>query len=300
MRATFGKTIKKIAQKDKKTIQLTGDLGHGVFEELSEAIGPRFINAGVAEHNMATVASGLAYVGFKPWIYSVAPFVTIKVLEELRNDVALINANVKIVGLGGGYDYAIAGPTHHILQDVAMMLTLPNVRIFAPAVVEDIEPIMLKMHARHGPDYIRLTKAEKLPIKIPKYKPLRLLSQGKKVTLIVLGSMVKDVVPALTEILTSNRVDLWVVCEMPFKLDKELVNSINKTNNVCVIEEHVKTGGLGEFLSYNFTQNQIRVNKFTHLFAKGYPSKRYGSRNFYLKQSGLDRESISKTISKII
>lgn len=300
MRVTFGKYITTLAKKDKKVTILTGDLGHGVFEELAESIGPRFINAGVAEHNMVTTAAGMSYVGMKPWIYSAAPFVTIKVLEEIRNDVSYQNNNVKIVGLGGGHDYSILGPTHHILQDVAMMLTLPNMRVFAPAVAEDMEPIMLKMYTRRGPDYIRLTKAEKLSIKIPRYKPLRRLSEGKKVTVIVLGSMIKDVVPGIINLLDTKKIDLWVVCELPFKIEKELLSSINKTKNICIIEEHVRTGGLGEYMSYYFTQNHISLNKFTHLFAKNSPPKRYGSRNFYLKQTGLDSKSIKKAVSKLI
>lgn len=300
MRFAFGKTIHKISSKDKKVVVLTGDLGHGVFEELAETVGPRFINAGVAEHNMVTVASGLAYTGLQSWIYSVAPFVTIKILEELRNDVALLNADVKIVGLGGGYDYAIAGPTHHALQDVAVMLSLPNVRIFAPAVDKDLEPIIKKMHKRHGPDYLRLTKAEKVPIAVPDYKPLRKLTDGKNITVVVLGSLIKDVVPALLPNLTSHKIDLWVVCELPFKPDKNLLTSINKTKNICIIEEHVRLGALGSYMSQFFMENGIRLNRFTHLYAKGYPSKRYGSRNFYLKQSGLDRESIARSIKKLL
>src|SRR5258708_5014050 len=118
MRYAFAKIIEKIAQKDKKVVFMTGDLGYHAFEKLKAVMGNRFINAGVAEHNMVTAAAGMAYAGLKPWIYSIAPFVTVKVLEEIRNDVYLPNYNVKIVGLGGGYDYGIAGPTHHALSDV--------------------------------------------------------------------------------------------------------------------------------------------------------------------------------------
>src|SRR3989338_3456217 len=141
MRYLFGKYFQNIAEKDKKSIFMTGDLGFNAFEPLQEAIGARFINAGVAEHNMVTAAAGLAYAGFKPWIYSIAPFVSIKVLEEIRNDVSIPNNNVKIVGLGGGYDYAIAGPTHHILQDVSMILSLQNFKVYAPGFSEGIEEI---------------------------------------------------------------------------------------------------------------------------------------------------------------
>ena len=216
MRIFFGRNITNLAIKDKKIVVLTGDLGHGVFEKLQEAVGFRFINAGVAEHNMATVAAGLAYSGMKPWIYSVAPFVTIKILEEIRNDISLPNFNVKIVGLGAGYDYAIAGPTHHILQDVSMMLSLQNFKVYAPGFAEDLEPIMKKMSLEKNPSYLRISKAEKSDIKIPHFSPLRNLVKGSKVTVIVLGSIINKVLPALEGIEKKNLIDLWLVSEMPF------------------------------------------------------------------------------------
>src|SRR3990167_8515564 len=118
MRYKFADNLLKIAKKDKKIVLMTGDLGAHLFEPLREELGDRFINAGVAEHNMVTAAAGMAYAGLKPWIYSIAPFVTVKVLEEIRNDICLPNYNVKIIGLGGGYDYGIAGPTHHAINEI--------------------------------------------------------------------------------------------------------------------------------------------------------------------------------------
>ena len=300
MRITFGKYITKLAKKNKKIVLLTGDLGHGVFEELAESIGPRYINAGVAEHNMTTAAAGLAYTGMIPWIYSAAPFVTIKVLEEIRNDIAYPNNNVKIVGLGGGFDYGMLGPTHHILQDISMMMSLPNMKIYAPAIAEDLIPIMDRMVKHSGPDYLRLTKAEEVPIKFPTYRAVRNLARGNKLTVIVLGSIIKDVVAGVLPLLKLNKIDLWVVSEMPFKPHQKLIDSIVRSKNLCVIEEHVKTGGLGEFVSHLVVSSQLPVKKFTHLFATGYKTHHYGYRDFYLKENGLDKESIKKTIKSLI
>lgn len=299
MRITFGINMNKIATRDKKTVVLTGDLGHGVFEELAENVGPRFINAGVAEHNMITAAAGLSYTSLRPWVYSVAPFVTIKVMEELRNDVALQDRDVKIVGLGGGYDYAIAGPTHHVLQDVAMMLSLPNFRVFAPALEQDLEPIMKKMLKRKGPDYLRLTVAEKTVISLPKYSPTRRIVTGEKITVLALGSIIYKVLPAVLH-LEKNLVDLWLVSEFPLQIPKELLQSIKKTRIVCVVEEHVQTGGLGHHFNHMLIEKKVSFKHFIHLYAKGYISHRYGSRDFYLKESGLDKDSIKQTIESLI
>lgn len=293
MRYKFAEIIEQIAKKDKKLVFMTGDLGFHVFEKLRDELGERFINAGVAEHNMVTAAAGMAYAGLKPWIYSIAPFVSIKVLEEIRNDVCLTNANVKIVGLGGGYDYGIAGPTHHALNDVAIMMTLPKMKIYTPGFTEDLQEIIRKMDKENGPAYLRLTKGEKLNAPVPRYSAVRRVLLGKKVTVIVLGSMINRVSP-------QKGMDIWLVSELPFTIPDELKKSITRSKHVVVIEEHVEMGGLGHYFHHMLFQNNIPVKKFLHLFAKGYISHKYGSRDFYLKESGLDKESVARMIKDLI
>lgn len=300
MRYKFADVLEQIAKKDKKTVFMTGDLGFHAFEKLREELGDRFINAGVAEHNMVTAAAGMSYTGLKPWIYSIAPFVTIKVLEEIRNDICLPNYNVKIVGLGGGYDYGIAGPTHHAINDVGIMMALPNMKVYTPGFAEDLETIIEKINEEKGPAYLRLTKAEKLDVKASKYAPVRKILEGNKLVVIVLGSIINRVLPAIASLQKKNVVDLWLVSEFPFQLNRELKSSLKELQTVLVIEEHVKTGGLGQYFSHLLLENKITLKRFRHLYAKGYISHRYGSRDFYLKENRLDKESITKTIESLI
>ncbi len=293
MRYLFADELLKIAQKDHKIVLLTGDLGFHLFENLQNKLGKRFINAGVAEHNMITAAAGLAYAGFKPWVYSIAPFVTIKVLEEIRNDVAIPSFNVKIVGLGGGYDYAIAGPTHHSLGDVGSLRTIPGITVYTPGFAEDISAIVKKIHRLVGPTYLRLTKAQKSQIRIGGYSAFRRVTSGKKMTVVTLGSIINNIT-------TGEDVDLWLVSELPCEIPNLFFSSLKKTKRLLIVEEHVKTGGLGEYLSEILVSKNMSLNKFAHLFAKGYISKRYGSRDFYLRETGLDKNSIIKTIKKLL
>lgn len=299
MRYKFAEVIEQIARKDDKTVFLTGDLGFHAFEKLRDNLGERFINAGVAEHNMVTSAAGMAYGGLKPWIYSIAPFVTIKVLEEIRNDICLPGYNVKIVGLGGGYDYGIAGPTHHVLNDVAIMMSLPQLKIYTPGFVEDLENIISKIYRDKSPAYLRLTKAEKTDVPISTYAAVRRITKGDKLTVVVFGSIINRVISAILN-LQKNIVDLWLVSEFPLHIPKELFDSIKKTRMVCVVEEHVNIGGLGHHLNHILMENRVSFKHFVHLYAKGYISHRYGSRDFYLKESGLDKETITKTIENLI
>ncbi len=298
MRYIFAEQFQKIADSDKKTVFMTGDLGFNAFEPLIQSMGPRFINAGVAEHNMVTAAAGLAYSGLKPWIYSIAPFVSIKVLEELRNDVCLPNANVKIVALGGGFDYAIAGPTHHALEDVALMLTLPNMKIYVPSFPQDIAPIIKEMSEHQSPSYLRLTKAHTTNINIPAFKPMRQVIKGDKLTIVVLGSLAVEVIDAVSKF--EYKIDLWAVSQLPLRIDDAFEESIKKTKSLIIIEEHVEHGGLGQYLSaYLMKRGRVSPN-FIHLATKGYQSGLYGSRDFYLKENSLDKKSIARIVEKYL
>ena len=300
MRITYGKNITKLAVQNKKIVVLTGDLGYGVFENLVQKAGTRFINCGVAEHNMVTVAAGLAYAGMLPWIYSIASFVTLKVFEEIRDDISLPGNNVKVVGLGGGFDYGLAGPTQHTLQDVSIILSLQNFKVYVPGFTEDLWEIMKKMQKEKNPSYLRLTKAEKTDFKIPAYSPVRRMIKGTKITVIVLGSMINRVLPAYLELGTNKSVDMWLISEMPFEFPKELINSIKKTRNLVVIEEHVKMGALGSYVNDYLREKKIELKNYNHMHVKGYFSHRYGSRDCYLKENGLDKESIKKTVISIL
>ena len=107
---------------DERILFLTGDLGFMALEPLQSAMGSRFINAGVAEQNMISVAAGLAKQQFEVWAYSIAPFCYARPFEQIRNDIAFHALPVKLVGNGGGYGYGVMGPTHHAIEDYGVLL----------------------------------------------------------------------------------------------------------------------------------------------------------------------------------
>src|SRR5450759_1310357 len=132
MRKEFSNIIEKIATADDHVIFLTGDVGFMALENVRDAIGKRFINMGVAEQNMISVAAALATEGLVPVCYSIAPFIVFRPAEQIRLDVCLHNLNVKIVGNGGGYGYGIMGATHHALEDVGMLSSFSGMSCFVP------------------------------------------------------------------------------------------------------------------------------------------------------------------------
>src|SRR5437763_3204983 len=159
MRDAFRNALLGLADNPDFTF-LTGDLGFKALEPLRDAAGERFINAGVAEQNMVSVAAGLAKAGLKPWVYSIAPFVYVRPYEQIRNDVCLHKLPVKLVGNGGGYGYGVMGSTHHALEDYGALLCLPNMHVFVPAFSADVPAIVGKLLDFPYPAYFRLGSSE--------------------------------------------------------------------------------------------------------------------------------------------
>ena len=127
MRKVFVEQLEKEMKVDKKIILLTADLGYRVFENIKNNFPKQFINVGVAEANMVGVAAGLAANGFKLYIYSITPFITSRVLEQIKLSICYDDFNVKIIGVGGGYNYGAQGISHHSIEAVSYThLTLPT------------------------------------------------------------------------------------------------------------------------------------------------------------------------------
>lgn len=300
MKHEFSHAIEQLGKKDKKIVFLTGDLGFNAFENLMLSLTNRFINAGIAEQNMISVAAGMAYMGMKPWTYSIAPFVTLKTIEQTRNDVCHVDLPVKLVGIGGGYGYGIMGGTHHVLEDIAIFTSLPNMTIHIPAFLEDINIIVQEMYKNLHPSYLRLGIAPKTNIRLPEYSGIRQIKKGNKITMAVLGPLIHNSLKAIEHLGKRAVVDLWSISKMPLDNPQALFNSIKHTKKLIVIEEHTKSGGVGEKLLSLLSQKNILLHSFIHLYACGYPSGLYGSQLFHHAENNLHTEGILTNIYKLI
>ena len=281
---------------------LTGDLGFMALEPLRDRLGDRFINCGVAEQNMVTVAAGLAREGLDVWVYSIAPFCYARAFEQIRNDICFHDLPVRLLGNGGGYGYGVMGPTHHALEDYGILLTLPGMGAYVPAFNEDVGVVVMRAGASSGPCYIRLGRGELPPeVEAPAYAPWRRLAGGDGLVVIVAGPLAGSILGVLPT-LGACRPDLWVVSEMPVRLaplPNELAERIARCGRLCVIEEHVAHGGLGAMLSQWVLENGVPLRRYDHLCARGYPSQRYGSQAYHRRDSGLDPDSIRHAILKL-
>jgi transketolase len=297
MRKEFSKAIEKMAAVDSRVIFLTGDLGFMALENLQLVMGARFINAGVSEQNLVSLAAGLASQGYTVLCYSIAPFAVFRPAEQIRIDVCLHNMNVKIIGNGGGYGYGIMGATHHAIEDIAVLSSFQNMKCYIPFCNEDVDGIVNIMMNRNGPSYLRLgfgVKPEWLDL--PDYNGVRKLKSGRRITVVGMGPVVLNVLKAMEVDIAADSVDLFVVSEMPLvELPESLLSSIRKTGKLLVVEEHVSRGGLGENLSLLLLEKSLGC-KLVHRCASGYPGGLYGSQAYHQKISGLDPKTIHEII----
>ena len=299
MRNTFSRIIESVISSNKNLIFITGDLGYNALEGVKEIGGNRFINAGVAEQNMVGVAAGLASSGFEVFTYSIAPFAVYRCFEQIKIDVCIHELPVYIVGNGGGYGYGIMGATHHAIEDIACLSSLPNLECWIPAFTEDVEFCINKMITNKKPAYLRLGLGGNYPTPL-NISTINLVktTTNPKVTIIVLGPVIHNVLKATEDI---ENVEIFTILKIPIlQLSNELRESINATKKVLVIEEHVQRGGLSECVLSLLAKINLLHIKFETIHAKGYPSKLYGNQSFHQQESGLDVKGIQNKLIKFL
>jgi transketolase len=279
---------------------LTGDLGYMALEPLQKAAGGRFINAGIAEQNMISVAAGLASQGFSPWAYSIAPFIYARPLEQIRNDVCIHDLPVKLVGNGGGYAYGVMGASHHAIEDYGILLSLLHMRVFVPAFGSDISPIVDKLLLLDHPAYLRLGRDERpKDLELKPYAPWRRVLSGEGPTLLIVGPLAGGILSALKDLSEKERPHVWVLTELPIdpqSIPEEFKKDLKRSGHLVVVEEHVAHGSAGEMLGRILLLSGEAPRKFSHHCARGYLSGYYGSQNFHRKESGLTAENILKEL----
>lgn len=254
MRGRFLATLTDLAIRDERIVFLTGDLGFMVVEPLAERVPERFFNVGVAEQNMIGVATGLAEAGFFPFVYSIATFATLRPFEFIRNGPVAHGLPVRVIGVGGGFDYGTAGPTHHGLEDVGAMRLLPGMTILAPADADQAEAALRATWDLPGPVYYRLGKNDTQAVpgldgafRLGLPDVLRL---GQKVALISMGPLAFEALAAANELEQAGLAPrvVSVSCLAPVEA-AAVAECLDGVELVVTIEAHNVTGGLGSLMS---------------------------------------------------
>ena len=302
MRKEFSHWIESFGQREERFIFLTGDLGFGALENVQASLGPRFVNMGVCEQNMVSVAAGFAQQGLRPLCYSIAPFAVFRPYEQIRLDVALHRLPVKIVGNGGGYGYGIMGATHHALEDLAVLSCLPNFACIVPLCNSDVAGACEALFNHDGPGYLRLgfgVWPEHAGV-LPSFQPVRHIAKARvrrpRLTVAGIGPVLLNLLSCLDE---NAPIDVFAISQLPLpELTAELRDSVAASGKLLVIEEHSARGGLGEHLAAALAREGVPF-RLHHQHAVGYPNGRYGSQSYHQAQSGLDSSTLKASLADL-
>lgn len=254
-RAGFGRGLKAAGEKNEAVVALCADLTESTqMHHFKEAFPSRFVEVGVAEQNLVTVASGMARAGKIPFTSSYAAFSPGRNWEQIRTTVCLNNQPVKIVGSHAGVSVGPDGATHQMLEDIALMRVLPNMVVVAPADSIEAEKATLALAENGKPSYIRLAR-EKVPVITTTDSPFKIgeayvLREGKDLTLLGTGTMTYQCLVA-AKMLASDGIDAEVVHVPTIKpLDSDtILKSVRKTGRAITVEEAQAAGGFGSVIT---------------------------------------------------
>ncbi len=295
MRNAFLNAMLTLADSDPKLVFLTGDLGFGFLEPIRDKLGDRFINCGVAEQNMVSVAAGMASEGMNVWVYSIAPFLYMRAFEQIARDVCAHNLPVKFVGAGGGFGYGVMGQTHHAINDYGTLLTLPNMECYVPARSEEINYCVACMMDATGASYIRLGRNEfsdwNKYIQFGWHGYRKFAENAGDVAILCIGPILGAVCAHYADQI-ETRPAIWSLSDLiP---EQHLIRELeHRYKVVLILEEHVRHGSAGESLmADNPTTN------FMHM-AADYITGRSGSQLWHRKQCGLSIEHIALVVEEL-
>lgn len=300
MRNAFANEMTKLAQQDERVVLLSGDIGNKLFDKFKDVDGHRFYNCGIAEANMMGVAAGMALSGLRPVVYTITPFTTTRCFEQIRVDACYHKAPVIIIGTGSGLSYAELGPTHHSLEDMAILRTLPGMRVMAPCDTSELRLAMRAALNEDGPVYIRIGKKGESDIhhQLPDFKIGKsiVVREGDDIALLSAGTIMPEVLKA-ADILKVKGISAEVVSFHTVKpLDTGyLAAAAKRVQFFATIEEHGLIGGLGSAVA----EWRASANSVTPLMSFGTPDEfmhEVGTQEYARAKYGLTAENIAERI----
>lgn len=302
MRDAVWEEIYKIALKDKDVIVLLGDQGAKSFEKYRRDIPEQIINCGPSEQNLISIASGMASCGKKVFIHGITPFITLRCFEQINLDLGLRNFPVTIVGIGAGFSYSHEGPTHHSIQDVGVLKTIPNMTIYNVADTICLASISNLVYTSPHLSYIKFDH-QQLPLIYDKIehdftKGLATIREGHDTMIIATGNMVHkalEIREKLKENISIGVIDLYRIAPLNKELLLEYLKDIK---NVITLEEHLETGGIGSTIADFICDNNLTI-KFKRFGVKDYIQS-YGKREMIAKEVGLDVDTLSSNIQEFL
>lgn len=305
MRDTFVRTLVELAKVDKSVELVTGDLGFGVLKPFWEQCPDQFTNAGIAEQNMTSMAAGMALEGKNVFTYSIGNFSTLRCLEQIRNDCAYHQANVKIVCIGGGFVYGSLGMSHQATEDLAILRALPDVVVMAPADLVEAEECTKALAEHRGTAYLRLGRGgeKRIHKKIENFEIGKAIQihDGEKIAIFSTGAIFEEVIAAYDELLKLDYSPAVYTFPTVKPIDREIIEAISKKFELLVtVEEHNIFGGFGSAVAEIMAEMKEKTARLLRIGLNDEYSVRVGNQKYLRVQYGMDSNAITKKIKNIL
>lgn len=297
MRAAFLQALLEEARRDARIVLVNPDTVGFYCESFKRELPDQYLNAGVAEQNAVGVSAGLALVGRRPFVFNILAFNSFRCYEQVRLDVCAMNLGVVLVGVGAGVDYGLFGPSHHAMEDLALMRSLPGMTVWSPADETTAAALVGQVVRAGGPAYLRLDR-EGTPLVHPGGAPpaldegLAVVRPGRDLLLAATGPMVRRALE-VAEVLSASSVDAGVVDVFRLKPfpERDFVALVAACPQIATLEEHYASGGLGTAVLETLSDHGLarRVRRF------GFPDgfcRVAGDRDYLHGRGGLDTASL--------
>lgn len=307
MRDAYVTALYNLAKDNKNIFALVADNGAVVYQKYRQDFPDQFINFGISEANMISVAAGLASCGKIPFAYTISSFLTMRAFEQIRIDVCLQQMNVKLIGIGAGFVYSNLGPTHQATEDIALMRALPNMTILSPADALEARYVTYAAAKSCGPVYIRLATGGSPAIYKNEYSfklgKAVTLKEGNDLTIISSGGIIYEVLKAVEKLETLGISVRLINVHTIKPIDKEaILKAANETKAILTIEEHAIEGGLGSAVSEVVLEGNNKPVRFKRLGLNNVFPSGYGTYDDMKQINGLSEKDIvreAKDICKI-
>ncbi len=296
-----------IIARDKDVLVFTADLKrYSGLQRIFDSYPDQCYNVGIAEQNMVGIAAGMSMCGYKPYMTTYAPFMTLRCADQVRHLMGNLNLNMKAIGSAAGLSAGLSGPSLLAINDIAFMRSIPNMTVLTPADCMEAIKMMEAMHHIDGPVYMRFCGATRIPVVYDEDYDFhigkgRTLRAGKVIALIAAGTdLVARALKVADTLKKEDNKDITVIDMHTIKpLDCDLIDELIKTHHLIVtIEEHSIIGGLGSAVAEHLTS----VGYGGKQLFLGVQDKIYiaGKRDFMLDQAGLSTERILQDIRNAI
>ena len=302
MRKTCLDMVYQLAKRDSRIFFIGSDLGTGTLNQFRDEMPDRFLMEGISEANIVGLAAGLAMEGKIPYVHTIATFITRRCFEQVVLDLGLHNVNVRLIGAGGGVVYAPLGPTHEAIDDLAIMRTVPNMTIVAPADADEMRRIMPLTVDHQGPIYIRMAKGFE-PV-VTKDGPeiaigrALLMRPGRDALVVTTGITLKLALDAAS-VLAAEGTEIAVLHMPTVKpLDRAaLVAAITPVPVVIAVEEHTIIGGLGSAVAEVVAEEAFEPSKrFKRIGIPDVFPDAYGSQATLMARYGITADAIVEAV----